>query len=207
MEKLKDKDIEFSVFLHGFPYFPPDARSFSASNYVYLISYASVYYVWDDLTKFRLARVFDTIMLTTPKPRISVSKFNPYKTIDIGLENHRDTRIVVCLSNQRWLDANRKMLEIGNKISDKYEIKLFIRPHPSLTRTRLHSDYNVKHQDTCESISVSDIILMYHSTLYFSLVNHKCKVFRYKDSTFDDFGISTNCFTKEGDLEKLILEC
>lgn len=207
MEKLKNKSIQFSVFLHGFPYFPPDGKSFSASNYVYLFSYASVYYVWDDLSKARLSRIFDALTLSRPIPSIRITHYDPYNSESIDISrNTPGGRIIICLSNQRWYESNCNMIKIGQSIARKYKMQLLIRAHPSLTEKRLLSDYGVKISDTCTNISQNDIIVMYHSTLYFSLVSHNCDVFRYTDSSFDDFGIATNCFENKQDLERLISE-
>ena len=206
LEKLSKTNIQFKTYLHGFPFFPRDLKSYSPSNYAYLFSYVSCYYVWNDLSRDRLLKIFGKILISKKKPMIKIKKYNPYSDDIAVVSQKKKVRLVVCLSNHRWSGANNEILKIANYISSKLEMSLIVRPHPSLSKSHLKQVYpNIRFNDQ-EYYFLEDIHLIYHSTLYFSLTHLNCTVFRFVDKFFDDFGDASLCFHNEKSLLKLIEE-
>jgi hypothetical protein len=200
--------VNVKSFLHGFPYLPPEGNTnYSPSNYVYRYCSCDEYWVWASKLEGRLLKLRRLFSCDNAHPKIFLTSYSPYIS-DIKVVYEDSPRVVACLSNARWREANMQILNFARKLARDKEMPLIIRPHPSLSDSRLRKllgddielDLSVSRD---RSYGKQDLCLIYHSTLLFSLRSNGIQAFRYKDSSFDDFGYKEGTFASYLELEEL----
>ncbi len=192
-------DSKVICYVHGFPYWPRDDKSFSFSNVQYVFSQIGDYVADNYLVKERFLKVVNRFSNLTVDVNVMSASFgcesNACK-VDYSLES-----VTLCLSNRRWDDFNKSVFRLGGEIENKLGITVYYRPHPSLSSSYLNG-LNIENRGWLvnSDVDCSSLYIMYHSTLLFELELSGCKVVRLDDGALDDFGMQRDIIHSVDDL-------
>jgi hypothetical protein len=124
------------------------------------------------------------------------------------LEKYAVEKILVCLSQRRWNNQNREMINLVKQASLELGIPYRVRLHPSLNKfdlNLLHIDPQQVTEDTpLDSYDTSVFGFCYHSTIYYEFLLRGVRCGRYGDSLFDRYPGPNDVVSTSGDLVQLI---
>ena len=184
-------------YIHGFPLLSQDKLYFS--TILYSKSLITDYEVPNHFFFHRLKKVFKKYSVVSAN--VSISTFDIYedtfKKFDQCFDYNKS--VIVCFSNHRWMKLNNDLMDIANYLS-KIGIPVFIRPHPSLSKSRIQNNkYDVL--PTSFDLNHINIYLMGASTLFFDLCGTRNNnVFRYIHNNDDNYGIDRNLYYEKDKL-------
>mgnify|MGYP001233895256 FL=1 len=193
--RLRKYNITVFCYLHGVPLYSKKKSYFS--TLLYSKSFVSNYFLPNQILLKRLKFVFNLYSITSPI--LNLSTYDIYSSSFNLLSNNRfnsSKRIVICLSNHRWMDLNNDLIDIATELS-RIKLPIFLRPHPSLSKSRMSKNLFNNFPVSLE-LDKNYIYIMGVSALYFDLcglVNNKIFRFAYKDD--DNFGVPNNLFYKK----------
>ena len=184
-------------YIHGFPLLSQDKSYFS--TILYSKSLITDYKVPNHFFYNRLKKVFKKYCVVSAN--VSISTFDIYedtfKKFDQCFDYNKS--VIVCLSNHRCMNLNNDLMDIANYLS-AIGIPVCIRPHPSLSKSRIQNNkYDVL--PTSLELNHINIYLMGISTLFFDLCGTRNNnVFRYIHNNDDNYGIDRNLYYEKDKL-------
>ena len=174
------------------------------STVLYSNTLVTNYFVPDSSFYNRLNNVFDKFSISPLN--IQVADFNIYEDSFYDYScgsNNSIKKIIICLSNHRWLELNDILMDIGNKLFEM-GFPVFIRTHPSLSKSRVSNQKYDTFQTSME-LNETNLYLMGVSSLFFDLCGYRNNnVFRVLHHNDDNFGIDRNVYYNKSKLIKNI---